>query len=276
MSENLDHYLQLWSLSDPQLIATTPTSHVYTVTHGQERVVLKLLTAIGVDDERNGALALRHFDGHGAVRLLKDDDKAHLLEYVDQEDLKAWVKQGKDEQATEIIANLLTRLHAVSRDTDNLPPLTPLKTRFRSLFRKAEAEQDANSCYVRAAQIAERLLDDPCDVRVLHGDIHHENIRRHSMRGWLAFDPKGIVGESTYDAANTLCNPVGMPELVENEARLLRTVNSLVEKAGFDRARLLAFVFCYACLSASWSLDDGDDPTHALRIAEIVEPHVAI
>ena len=44
---------------------------------------------------------------------------------------------------------------------------------------------------------------------------------RHSRRGWLAFDPKGHIGERTYGTANALCNPGPMPEIVENETRLL-------------------------------------------------------
>jgi streptomycin 6-kinase len=268
MTNKLDYYLRLWNLSDPQLLAKTPTSHIYTVISSNEQVVLKLLTPIGVHDEINGAIALRHFDGFGAIRLLQDDEGAHLLEYADQENLKTLVEQGKDEQATKIIAQVLTQLHSAKADT--LPNLTPLRVRFRSLFGRAETDNTSN----HAAQVVDKLLATPHDVRVLHGDIHHENICRHSERGWLAFDPKGLVGERTYDAANVLCNPYGMPEVVENEVRLLKTIDILVENAAFDRARLLAFVFCYACLNASWSLESGDDPTHALRIAEIVEPHV--
>jgi streptomycin 6-kinase len=50
------------------------------------------------------------------------------------------------------------------------------------------------------------MLADPREVRVLHGDIHHRNIRM-SGRGWLSLDPKGLVGERTYDCASSLCNP---------------------------------------------------------------------
>ena len=91
---------------------------------------------------------------------------------------------------------------------------------FGALFHKAAADRDAGieSIYVRSASRAAQLLADQQDVRVLHGDIHHRNIRK-SSRGWLSFDPKGVVGERAYECANTLCNPV-MPELVHNETRL--------------------------------------------------------
>ena len=75
------------------MLTQTRTSHLYTVTHGAETVVLKLLSPAETE-ERRGALALRYFDGHGAVRLLRHDDGAHLLEYAAGDELvdagRAW------------------------------------------------------------------------------------------------------------------------------------------------------------------------------------------
>jgi len=274
MTDKLEHYLRAWNLSDPQPLAETVSSYVYTVTSGEKRVVLKLLTPRG-DEEKSGVLALRCYDGHGAVRLLRADDAAQLLEYADGEDLIALVKRGEDEKATEIIADVLNRLHVAS--TESIPDgLFSLKRWFRSLFLKAEADRrdGTDSVYVRAALVAEALLSDPRDVRVLHGDIHHENIRHKAQRGWLAFDPKGLVGERTYDAANTLCNPVHTPELVHNETRLLNNAAILARHLRIDLPRILAYTFAYVCLSASWFVEDGADPVYELRIAGIIEPHL--
>ena len=275
MPDKLNHYLTTWNLSDPQPLARTVTSHLYTVTSDGTRVVLKLLTDLGAIDERIGAEALRCFDGHGAVRLLRSDPQAHLLEYADGEHLIALVERGEDARATAIIGDVLNSLHGACIDP---PPgeLRPVRRWFRDLFRQADKDRRAgtSSVFTRAAPIAEALLDDPREVRVLHGDIHHENIRYHAQRGWLAFDPKGLVGERTYDAANTLCNPWNMPDVVENKSRLLNQAGILAEKLGIDLSRVLAFTYVYACLSASWSLGDGMDAAHTLRIAELVEPHV--
>ncbi|MBN1200545.1 MAG: phosphotransferase [Anaerolineae bacterium] len=273
MSDNLDHYLRAWNLSDPQPLAKTATSHVYTVRAGESTAVLKLLTPVGESDEKSGAVALRCFDGQGAVRLLRSDRQAHLLEYVAGTNLVPMVRRGQDEQATIIIAGVLYQLHGAYTGA---PPdgLRTLKRWFRSLFRKAE--QDPRSIYGRAAPLAEALLAHPREERVLHGDIHHENIRYQAHRGWLAFDPKGLYGERTYDAANALCNPVAMPNLVQNEARLLRNADILARHLDIELSRLLAFVFAYACLSASWSLEDGGSPYLALRVAEIAERHIRL
>lgn len=273
--EKLTHYLNAWNLRDPQPLAETVTSAVYTVRVDGETAVLKVLKPLGVEDEQQGAVALRWYAGEGAVRLLRADAGAHLLEYADGDDLTALVRQGQDEEAARLIAGVLNRLHGKSGP----PPagLIPLRRWFRALFRKAAADQaqGADTLFTRAAPLAEALLAAPVAPRVLHGDIHHANIRYKAGRGWLAFDPKGLYGERTYDAANTLCNPQNMPALVENEARLLRISAILAEGLRIDHARLLAFVYVYACLSASWSLQSAhEDPRAALRIAELAAPHV--
>jgi streptomycin 6-kinase len=151
--------------------------------------------------------------------------------------------------------------------------LIPLERRFRSLFERAAAAP-ADSVYIRAARLIERLLAEPREVRVLHGDMHHYNVRWHPDRGWLAFDPKGLVGERTYDAANTLCNPNELPSLVHDEGRLLNNARILAQAMQMDLPRVLAFTYAYTALSASWSLDIDNDPTYALRVGQLIEPHL--
>ena len=273
--DELEHYLDAWGLTDPQVLAHTATSTVYTVQQGDETVVLKLLTPVGVADEQSGAVALRLYNGQGAVRLLQYDEQAHLLEYVPGADVVPLVQAGDDAGATVIIAGVLNQLHGAYHGPAPTG-LVSLERRFRSLFRKAARDQSAgeDSPYIRGAMVARWLLDNPREVCVLHGDMHHENVRLHPRRGWLAFDPKGVYGERTYDAANIFCNPQNMPELVENEARILRTADILAREMKLDKERLLAFVLAYCCLSASWSLEDGQDAEPALHVAALTAPYV--
>jgi streptomycin 6-kinase len=273
---SLEHYLSAWGLSDPRLLEQTPTSHIYTVTQDALLVVLKILTPVGVE-ERVGALALRHFNGHGAVRLLRCDQGAHLLEYANGENLAGLVQQGRDQAATEVIADVINALHT----NHDAPPegIITLRRWFRALFVQAEHDRKKglNSIFVRAAPIADAVLAQPQEPRVLHGDIHHENIRQ-SSRGWLAFDPKGLYGERTYDLANTLCNPRPIYGVAAaNEARILRNAGILAERCGIERSRVLLFLYLYACLSASWTLEaatTGWEMADILPIAEIAERHL--
>lgn len=277
MTNYLNHYLRLWNLRDPELLAQTRTSHVYTVMRSGERVVLKLLTPIGVEDESGAVVALHHFDGHGAVRLLARDDRAHLLEYAGDEELARMVSRGDDLAAAVVIAGVLNKLHRPQPDVPT-PQLQTLRQRFRSLFSTAAQDEAAGeeSIYVRGARVAQHLLTNPQDKCVLHGDIQHHNIRLHPVRGWLAYDPKGLYGERSYDAANTLCNPANARDRVLSEERLLQVSQVLADKMGVHVGRLRAFVFAYACLSASWpDKPEGSEVKHwFLTVARNAERHV--
>lgn len=271
----LNRYLNLWNLTDPELLAQSPRGDVYAVYRNGEKVVLKLLTPEGAEDETEGVLALQLFDGHGAVRLLAHDENAHLLEYAGDEELAQMVWRGDDLQATQIIADVLNKLH---RPRPYVPQLRTLRRRFRSLFEQAARDQAAgeNSIYVRGARAAEYLLSTPQHECVLHGDIQHHNIRRHPVRGWLAYDPKGLYGERTYDAANTLCNPSNARERVMSEERMLQVSQVLADGMGIKVERLRTFVFAYACLSASWfgDADNSDVKLQVLTVAHNAERHV--
>ena len=276
----LPHYLALWNLRDPEPLAQTPRSDVYTVTrkgtHGDDRVVLKLLTAEGAEDEDDGALALQYYGGNGAVRLLDRAEGAHLMEYAGDEELAEVVWRGDDLDAAAIIADVLNKLHA-PRPGVPVPAMRTLRRRFRDLFRQAERDQAAgdNSIYVRGARMAEHLLTTAHDEVILHGDMQHHNVRRHPERGWLAYDAKGLFGERTYDAANTLCNPCNASALVTSEARFLAVSDVLAKGMGLPVGRLRAFVFAYACLSVVWSgVDDTSSATReTLIVAQFAEPH---
>ncbi|PJN93042.1 3'-kinase, partial [Amaricoccus sp. HAR-UPW-R2A-40] len=130
------------------------------------------------------------------------------------------------------------------------------------LFHKADEDNqaDPSSIFIRGAAVARRLLAEDTPSYVLHGDLHHENIRHHPERGWLAIDPKGLYGDRAYDAANALCNPGTLPEIVLNPRQAVETSDDHADALDITRERLLSYVFAHACLSASWSLEDSQDP----------------
>jgi streptomycin 6-kinase len=281
-ASRLERYVAAWGLAEPRLLGETITSALYTVQHAGETCVLKVLGERETEEQR-GAAALRAFGGQGAVRLLRSDEGAQLLEYAAGEELVELVKRGEDGRATEILAEVIGRLHggqeAGAAAEGIRAGLLPLEVWFGALRAKGAADRAAgiDSIYVRGAEVAGRLLAEaPAvgaqEVRVLHGDIHHYNIRQ-SARGWLAFDPKGLVGERTYDCANALCNPV-LPELVFDGARLRRNAEILANGLGLAVQRVLAYTFAYACLNASQWVARGDGPEMVAwyeRVAGVVE-----
>jgi len=272
MRENLESYISKWRLSDPQPLAQTATSNLYRVLTSNGLAVLKIFSKIGAEDEKGAVDAIRWYDGEGAIRLLNHDEGAMLLEYADGEDLITLVKSDQDDRATQIIIDVLKKL--LRENQDNAPTrLTSLNRRFHSLFEKAEEDRwmGTASLFFRGAVVARNLLADQGPPYILHGDIHHENIRWHSRRGWLAIDPKGLIGDRVYDAANALCNPNSLPNVVQSRERLLRHAAAMAAGLNISKARLLSYVFAHACLSACWSLEDGLSPSFGIAMAEIAE-----
>jgi streptomycin 6-kinase len=263
-----------WKVSDPILIAETFSSRIWKVRlgDGKPAVVKDLKPFDDVEDELRGAHFLAWRNGEGAVRLLGFDGNRMLLEYAGERHLLDDLNTYGDSAATEIAAEAMARLFAPS-DRPVPGDLQPLRERFASLFKRAEADRAAGeeSVYVDAAGIAERLLANPRDVRPLHGDLHHENIM-HGPRGWLAIDPKGVLGAPGFDAANMFYNPLDRDDLCLDPERIASMAEIFARKLGQDVRTILDHAIAYGCLSASWHGEDKNavDESGELSVASAI------
>lgn len=263
-----------WKVSDPILIAETFSSRIWKVrlANGKPAVVKDLKPFDDVEDELRGAHFLSWRNGEGAVRMLGFDANRMLLEYAGERHLVDDLNARGDRAATEIAAEVMARLFAPS----GLPipgDLQPLRERFASLFNRAKADRAGGkeSLYVEAASIAERLLSDPHEVRPLHGDLHHENIM-HGPRGWLAIDPKGVLGDPGFDAANMFYNPLDRDDLCLDPERIAAMAGTFGRTLGQDIRAILDHAIAYGCLSASWHGEDGNavDESRELSVAAAI------
>lgn len=259
-----------WGISDPALVADTFSSRIWKVRLGDGRhaVVKALKPFDDVADELRGAHYLAWRNGTGAVRLLGFEGHSMLLEYAGETMLSGI----EDNAATEIAAEVMTRLFSQS-DRDFPADLQPLGERFSSLFGKAKANRAAGltTPYVEAAKIAERLLAAPHAIRPLHGDLHHENILQ-GERGWLAIDPKGVLGDPAFDAANMFYNPLDLDDLCLDPERIARMAETFSKTLGQDVRNIFDYAIAYGCLSAAWHAEDGNDKDEKreLAIAEAI------
>ena len=115
------------------------------------------------------------------------------------------------------------------------------------------------------------MLGNEVATKPLHGDLHHGNILSSDGRGWLAIDPKGLLGEPAYDLANVFLNPVGMMEVIQDPSRIDRLADRFARNLGYERRRLLRFAYVHAALSACWTLAEGGDPAEQLRVATLLD-----
>lgn len=259
-----------WKIDRTEPIAETFSSHIWKVfrSDGSLAVVKALKPFDDVEDELRGAHFLKWRNGEGAVRLLGRDGRKMLLEYGGDRLLASMLDAEGDDAATLIAADVLQRLHDPS---DRPVPawLQPLRERYAVLFARAKVgDSDPNGLYRQAAATADTLLESTRCVRPLHGDLHHDNIV-FGPRGWLAIDPKGVLGDPCFDAANLFYNPLGQDALCADPERIARMARILSRRLELDPRRLLDHAFAYGCLSAAWHAEDGNvkDENRELMIA---------
>ncbi|TPN48581.1 MULTISPECIES: aminoglycoside phosphotransferase family protein [unclassified Mesorhizobium] len=249
-----------WKVSAPELIAETFSSRIWKVRRedGSPAIVKALKPFDDVADELRGEHFLAWRRGEGAVRLLGRDGHSMLLEFAGETLLSKVLDEQGDKIATEIAAEMMARLLSPSKHS--FPSeLQPLRERFASLFKKAATDR-ANghgSLYVEAAAIADRLLADPRNVRPLHGDLHHQNIL-HGPRGWLAIDPKGVLGDPGFDAANMFYNPLDRDALCLDPERIAHMAEVFAMTLKQTPAAMLDHAIAYGCLSAAWHHEDDN------------------
>jgi len=241
-------YLARWDLTpDGDPIATYASRLLPVRQHGAA-AILKVAVQ---PEEKFGGLVMAWWDGQGAARVLAHDGDASLLERATgTTSLADLARHGRDDEATRIMCATVAKLHAPRR---NPPPgLTPLAQWFGEL---EPAAAELGGAMARAAATARELISAPRDIVVLHGDIHHDNILDFRSRGWLAIDPKGLLGERGFDYANIFCNPDHPTATAPG--RLARQVEVVADAAGLERRRLLQWIVAWAGLSSAFSLQDG-------------------
>ncbi|MTH69581.1 3'-kinase [Agromyces bracchium] len=247
-------WLRRWRLRPDGDPSTTTTSRLIPVrTEDGAAAMLKIAHE---PEEARGAALLAALDGRGAVRVLRRDHQALLIERaMGRRDLVSMVRAGEDDAATRIVCDVAARLHA---ETDRVlalpdpPTLVPLEDWFRQLFAHAEG---LGPLHRAGADLARRRFDDGREPVVLHGDLHHGNVLDFGERGWLAIDPKGLVGDAEFDVCNLLCNPSHERALVPG--RLARQFGVVVDATGFEARRLRDWLVAWSALSSTWFELDG-------------------
>jgi streptomycin 6-kinase len=262
-----DAYLRRWRALPAGEPVETHSGFLLPVDLSGRPAMIKIARHI---DERVGGRVMAWWDGQGAARIYAHDEDAGVLlmeRATGSGDLLGMARDGADDQASGIVCRTLDLLHA-KRSSPVPEDLLPLTRFFDSLAPMARRE---GGLMAECAAMADELLASQRESVVLHGDAHHSNILDFGDRGWLAIDPKRVIGERYYDYVNVLCNP-DLETCVE-PARFARQVDIVVASASLDRSRLLRWVMAHAALSAAWFLEDEDhDSAHnELEVARLAQ-----
>ncbi|MFN2510776.1 MAG: aminoglycoside phosphotransferase family protein [Pyrinomonadaceae bacterium] len=261
---------QQWQVTIQETQETPGSVLAFGVSRGS-RVVLKVTKQHG-DEWRSGEV-LRAFDGHGTVRVLEFDAGAVLLERLDPgEPLVNLVRHGQDERATQILAELMGQM-AYRAAPEHSPTLLDWSHGFDRYLKRGD-EQVPHDLVAEARECYQRLVASQQTLMLLHGDLQHYNALFDTKRGWVAIDPKGVVGELEYEVGAILRNPVELSDLYTSLAAVERRLEILAGTLKLDHNRALCWAFAQGVLSAIWDVEDGYRPqsdNSALRLAHIIK-----
>ncbi|MFF5448206.1 aminoglycoside phosphotransferase family protein [Streptomyces sp. NPDC012888] len=241
--------------------------------HGVTALVLPVDRADGtpaalklqlVDEESAGEpAALRAWDGRGAVRLLEHDGPTGtlLLERLDEGRHLSAVGAAEPRRAVRVIAELLARLTAV-----------PAPAGVRSLGDVAAGmlagvpeaagrltdERERGLLRDCAAALRE-VAGEPGD-RLLHWDLHVDNVLGARREPWLAIDPKPLAGDPGFDLWPALGNRFDADDVVWR-------FDLMTEVLGLDRERARGWTLGRVLQNVLWDVEDGGTELDAEQAA---------
>jgi streptomycin 6-kinase len=249
---------------------------------GVAGLVLPVITADGTPamlklqdtdwDHPGEGLALRTWAGDGAARLLREDPRTWtlLIERLDPDrDLHS---VADDLAAVRVIATLLNRLNA-----HPAPPEIPRLADKAATMIERTPELAKRLADPVEARLLQRWADQLAEVagdagdRLLHWDLHYENVLAADREPWLAIDPKPLAGDPGFELFPALWNRW---DAADPRRAILRRFDVMVEVMGLDPARAAVWTIGRSLQNSLWSVKDG---AHALdhqqvTVAEAVTP----
>ncbi|MFM9699267.1 aminoglycoside phosphotransferase family protein [Streptomyces europaeiscabiei] len=205
-----------------------------------------------LDDESEGEpVALRVWDGDGAVRLLAHDGETGtmLLERLDPARMLS--HEPDTRKAVLVIARLLAHLTtapappAVRRLSDIA---TDMLDRTPPVLARIPDTSDRRLIADCAAALRE-VVSEPGD-RLLHWDLHFDNVLGADRAPWLAIDPKPLAGDPAFElwpALNNRFDPNEVPWRFD----------AMTDVLSLDRDRARAWTLARLLQNAVWEIEEG-------------------
>lgn len=231
--------------------------------HKNKAVILKL----GIDTKElsKEALALKCFSKHGAIKVLAEDKGMLLLEKaVPGISLKSYYPI-KEKNSIQITFHIMQELHKANIPKNhNFPHL-------REWLKLLDQEYSIPNQYLQKARIIRNtLLDNAHKEVLLHGDLHHDNILKHG-NNWVVIDPKGVIGEATFEVTAFIRNPI--PKLLaypNPEYIISNRIKEFSNLMDLPLDRIYSWCYVQNIISWIWNLEDKQDTEYNYSLAKIL------
>jgi streptomycin 6-kinase len=252
-----------FGLSKLTSIPNLSYAYVLSGFQGDKPIILKL--GLDLDSLKQEAFALKCFENYGAVKVLEQEGGFLLLERaLPGASLKSYFP-NKDVESIKIASDAMAKLHQAK-----IPTFHNL-SHIRDWLSVLDKEWEIPHHYLQEArQLRHTLLQTSEPNVLLHGDLHHDNILQNGD-DWLVIDPKGVIGDKTYEIGAFIRNP--MPDLLDldNAPSIIRyRITHFAKYLELSESRILDWCFIQAVLAWVWALEDHCSADHFKRLIKIL------
>ncbi|GAB2680787.1 aminoglycoside phosphotransferase family protein [Kribbella swartbergensis] len=254
----VDEYVERWQLTVAGEPLSGAASLILPVVRRDGTSAMLKLQPVS-DESEAEALALRTWGRDDVVEVLEDDPVTStlLLERLEPRTLNAVPDHT---EATRILAELLTRLIVVPAPPqvrrladiagemiDDAPGLIPLLT-----------DPEDRRLVRRYADRITELLPESGD-RLLHWDLHYDNVMASARQPWLVIDPKPLAGDPGFEVFPVLWNRWDDLVATGDLGRAIRDrFDLMLEVTGIDRDRALGWTAGRILQNVLWDTENGD------------------
>jgi streptomycin 6-kinase len=237
-----------------------------------------LKVAVPHDDFTSEMEALEIYEGRGINRLLDLDRDLNAILLERLRPGKMLVEHPDRAERAEITGRILVDLHKTPPPAGHhLPHFQDWMHGAFGDIRNCKDPERARSYFEQMprAQAIMDILREPEEPQILlHGDLHHWNIIVDETRGWMAIDPKGVIGASCLDVGRYICNATGFddPSRAEMREILLEAIRILSDVTGESEERMFAGAFCDKVTGSGWGLKHppGDHDERSQQMLEVM------
>ncbi|MFJ2894986.1 aminoglycoside phosphotransferase family protein [Streptomyces sp. NPDC087218] len=247
--------------------------------HGMASLVLPVTRADGTpavlklqqvtEDNAGAASGLRVWNGDGVVRLLDHDADSGtmLLERLDAS--RPLSSVADDTTALRILAELLARLVAVPAPPDVRRLADVAAAMLDGTPRAVPGLGDpAEQRLVRTCASAVAELVGESGDRLLHWDLHYDNVLAAEREPWLAIDPEPLAGDPGFELLPALTNRWAEVVASGDVTRaVLHRFDLLTEALGLDRERAVGWTLGRVLQNALWDIEDGETALDPAQVA---------
>ncbi|MFF8016163.1 aminoglycoside phosphotransferase family protein [Streptomyces sp. NPDC007929] len=250
LPERTAHFLDHWDLRPDGPAMHGVCALVVPVVRAADGTpaVLKLQL---LDEESAGEpVALRVWNGAGAVHLLDHDEPTGtmLLERLDETRMLSSVPDPH--QAVVTIAELLAHLTSFPAP----PGMRRLGDIAQAMLDRTPwaldriPDPEARRIVADCAAAVREVVDDPGD-RLLHWDLHDENVLATARAPWLAIDPKPLAGHPGFELWPALDNRY-------DPADILWRFDAMTDILALDRPQAHAWTLARLLQNTLWDIED--------------------